>query len=177
MPDTVEVMHDRTIETFAAFLAARQGYYDVIWIARTHNLDRAQPLLERFVTDGRPRIVLDTEAIAAQRDAGRSALTDAAPAEVEAAMRLELANAPFCQSIVAVSPLEAQQLRDAGVGNVALIGRWCEVRPRRAPSSIGPACCSSVRCISPTVQTAMRWTGSCGRFYRWWNSRWAGRRG
>ena len=51
MPDTVEVMHDRTIETFAAFLAARQGYYDVIWIARTHNLDRAQPLLERFVTE------------------------------------------------------------------------------------------------------------------------------
>src|SRR5205814_4694448 len=39
MPDTAEIMHDRTIADLPEFLAARAGYYDAIWVPRTHNLD------------------------------------------------------------------------------------------------------------------------------------------
>jgi glycosyltransferase involved in cell wall biosynthesis len=39
LPDSVEVMHDLTSADFATFLAERRDFYDLIWIARTHNLD------------------------------------------------------------------------------------------------------------------------------------------
>jgi glycosyltransferase involved in cell wall biosynthesis len=131
MPDTAEVMHDRQFDDLADFLTARQGYYDAIWIARTHNLDRIKPLLERATTGtGRPpRIVLDTEAIASQRDAGRAVLSGEASFDVDAAILGEFANAVFCQSIVAVNPSEARKLRDLGFSDVAVIGHLREPRP------------------------------------------------
>ncbi len=49
LPDNVEVMHDRHLRDFEAFLRERRGYYDTIWIGRTHNLARLRPLLERAV--------------------------------------------------------------------------------------------------------------------------------
>ena len=105
MPDTVEVMHDRTSEQLADFLSARQGYFDAIWIARTHNLDRIKPMLERITAGGgQPaRIVLDTEAIAALREAEHAALTDAGSFDVDAAIKREFANAHVCQRIIAVN--------------------------------------------------------------------------
>jgi O-antigen biosynthesis protein len=131
MPDTVEVMHDRTWEELGAFLAVRQGYYDAIWIARTHNLDRVKPMLERMATGSGepPRVVLDTEAIASLRDAQQAALTGVPSVDVDAAIRREFANAGFCQSIIAVNPHEAQMLRDLGFADVAVIGHLCEARP------------------------------------------------
>lgn len=131
MPDTVEVMHDRGIDGLPAFLAARQRYYDVIWIARTHNLDRVRLLLDRLTTGtGRPpRVVLDTEAIASLRDAGRAALREEQPFDVDAAIRREFANAHVCQNIVAVNAAEAQKLCDLGFTDVAVIGHAREPRP------------------------------------------------
>src|SRR5271166_844990 len=131
MPDTVEVMHDRAHEELANFLTARQGYYDAIWIARTHNLDRVKPMLERIIAGGGkpPRIVLDTEAIAALRDAERAALTDAVVFDTDAAIMREFANAHLCRRIIAVNPLEAQKLRDLGFSDVVVIGHWREAQP------------------------------------------------
>ena len=76
MPETVEVMHDHGIDGLRDFLQRRAGYYDTIWISRTHNLDRVRPILRRVLPDDTPgpRIVLDTEAIAALRQAGQAAL-------------------------------------------------------------------------------------------------------
>jgi GT2 family glycosyltransferase len=131
MPDTVEVMHDRTHEELAAFLAARQGFYDAIWIARTHNLDRIKPMLERIRagTGKPPRIVLDAEAIAALRETERAAVARAAPFDVDAAIMREFANANVCQRIIAVSQSEAQKLRDLGFSDVAITGHWREAQP------------------------------------------------
>ena len=130
MPDTVEVMHDRTHEDLAAFLAARQGYYDAVWVARTHNLDRVKPVLERITGGGKPpRIVLDTEAIAAIREAEHAALTAVTPFDVDAAIMQEFVNAHFCQHIIAVNPQEARRLRDLGFTNVVVIGHWREPQP------------------------------------------------
>lgn len=131
MPDTAEVMHDRGLDGLADFLLARQSYYDAIWIARTHNLDRIRPILERTTTgSGRPpRIVLDTEAIASIREAERATVSGDAPQDLDAAIMREFANAHFCQSIIAVSPDEAQKLRDLGFSDVAVIGHLREARP------------------------------------------------
>jgi O-antigen biosynthesis protein len=131
MPDTVEVMHDRGFDGLTDFLTARQGYYDAIWIARTHNLDRIRPILERMTSgSGRPpRIVLDTEAIVSMRDAARATLLGEIAVDVDAAIMQEFANAHFCQSIIAVNPDEAQKLRDLGFSDVAVIGHLREPRP------------------------------------------------
>lgn len=124
LPDTVEVMHDRGLDALEGFLRARRGYYDTIWIARTHNLARVKPVLERGGTDvlGGVRIVLDTEAIAALREAARREALGEAPLDVEAALAEEFADAWFCQAVVAVSEAEAARLRGLGFPDVAVLG-------------------------------------------------------
>ncbi len=131
MPDTAEVMHDRTIDNLAELLAARQGYYDVIWIVRTHNLDRIRPILERVTSgSGRPpRVVLDTEAIASLREAERAMLLRDEQFDLAAAITHEFANAHFCQSIVAINAAEARKLSDLGFSDVAVIGHRRELNP------------------------------------------------
>jgi len=129
LPDTVEVMHDRTLADLDAFLAERAGYYDVIWVARTHNLDRILPWLTRGA-DRPPRVVLDTEAIAALREAAlrRLAAPDAT-FDLDAAIRKEFANAHVCQSIAAVSEQEAATLRALGFPDVVVVGHIRDLKP------------------------------------------------
>jgi GT2 family glycosyltransferase len=148
IPDTVEVMHDRTLADLPAFLASRPGYYDVVWIARTHNLDRTRAVLETL--DPPPRIVLDTEAIAALRTATQIELPSQGgdgqggdcqggdfqggdfqrgDFDTDAAIRREFANAPFCERIVAVSEYEAAKLRAVGIGDVSVIGHMRALTP------------------------------------------------
>ncbi len=55
MPDTAEVMYDRTCDGLMEFLLSRQGYYDAIWVVRTHNLEQIRPTLERIITRPWPR--------------------------------------------------------------------------------------------------------------------------
>jgi glycosyltransferase involved in cell wall biosynthesis len=130
MPETVEVMHDRALDGLRDFLQRRTGYYDTIWIARTHNLDRVQPILQRVLPqDGSaPRVVLDTEAIASLRQEGRAALTGAA-FDRDAALRREFANAALCRAVVAVTEREAATLRALGCADVAVIGHRREPHP------------------------------------------------
>jgi hypothetical protein len=59
MPETAEVMHNLALDGLAAFLHARAGYYDTVWVARTHNLALVRPMLQGV----QGRIVLDTEAV------------------------------------------------------------------------------------------------------------------
>jgi GT2 family glycosyltransferase len=138
MPDTVEVMHDRSLTDLDALFQQRQGYYDLIWVARTHNLDRILTRLERVTTGtGRPpRVVLDTEAITALREAARHRLSDQ-PAEfdLEASIRKEFANAHHCQTITVVAEQEATILRDLGFSDVKVVGHVRDLNPTPRPFS------------------------------------------
>lgn len=131
MPDSVEVMHDSDIDGLAAFLTARQGYYDAVWVARTHNLDRIMPLLDRITagTGHPPRVVLDTEAIASFRDAARAAVSGKHDFDLDAAITQEFSNAHSCQSIVAVNGEEAQRLRSLGFADVTVLGHLRRPQP------------------------------------------------
>ncbi len=132
MPDTVEVMHDRTLMDLDTFLAERQGYYDLIWVARTHNLDRIMTGLTRSTTGaGRPpRVVLDTEAISALREAARQrAFGEATDLDLEAAILKEFDNAHFCQNIAAVTEREADTLRSLGFTDAIVVGHIRDLTP------------------------------------------------
>ena len=108
----------------------RRGYFDTIWIARTHNLDRVKPILEQGGVDvlGGVRVVLDTEAIAAPREGLRLALEGfGQPFDEPAAIEKELANAWFCQRIVAVNEQDARRLRGLGLIDVHVLGHVREL--------------------------------------------------
>ena len=119
LPDTVELLHDRSADTLPALLAERAGFYDVVWIARAHNLRRLLPFLTGLPSP--PRLILDTEAIAALREAEQARLTGAA-FDLPGALAGEFAGAAACAGLVAVSAAEAEILRGLGLGPVTVIG-------------------------------------------------------
>jgi glycosyltransferase involved in cell wall biosynthesis len=123
MPDTVEMMHDQSAETLADFLQPRRDCYDVIWIARTHNLDKTVDALEAWVADCavRPRVVLDTEAVAATRSAARAKLRGESFGLI-AALVQEFSNVDFCDEVVAVNGLDAGTIRNLGIAPVTVLG-------------------------------------------------------
>lgn len=134
-PETVEIIHDRELPDLRNFIEQRSGYFDVLWIARTHNAER---LLEILMSASRHlpinRIVLDTEAVAAPRDLARDALRGkVVKRTLEKSTQDELASAYFCQKIVAVNERDAATIRDAGYGNVAILGHARRLEPGSTP--------------------------------------------
>ena len=134
MPDTTETMHDHDLSRLAAFLRARRGIYDTIWIARTHNMDRVARILERVLSEDPtpPAVVLDSEAVTSVRDAARARI-DGHAFDLTAAIRREFASAGLCRTIVAVSEAEADLLRDAGFGDIRVIGHARTLHPTGRP--------------------------------------------
>jgi O-antigen biosynthesis protein len=123
IPDTVEAMHDLSLEDLPDFLDHREGYYETIWVARTHNLDWIGPILERHFLKAKqpPRIILDTEAIASLRDAGR-ARVNGTVFDLDAALATEFRSASLCNHMIAVTEDEARLVRGLGFANVSVIG-------------------------------------------------------
>lgn len=134
MPEQAEVILDGDVGELRPFLRARGRGFDVIWIARTHNLRLVRSALEAVFPDRaeRPLIVLDTEAIASLR-AGARAAVRGETFDQDAALRQEFAQASFCDRVVAVSAREAQVLTELGVPAVSVIGHTLPPRPGAAP--------------------------------------------
>ncbi len=111
-PDGVEVLHDRDISGLAAFMEERRGFYDLIWICRTHNLGRVLPEFLQAGIDPRDTpFVLDTEALGTLREAGRARLRGAGDFNFPARLREELEDTALCRVCVAVNAEEAGLLR------------------------------------------------------------------
>ena len=127
LPEEVEVMHDRTIADLPGFIAERSGYYDTVWIGRTHNLDRTVAMLPGLAgPDGTmPRLILDTEAVASLRDTARRLISG--ESEGASGVAVELANAPLCERAITVSEPEAELLREFGLPRVSVIGHMVEI--------------------------------------------------
>ncbi|HQT64221.1 MAG: hypothetical protein B7Z75_08925 [Acidocella sp. 20-57-95] len=134
-PDTVEIIHDRELKDLAAFLKQRSGYFDVLWIARTHNAERLLDIL-MAASAHLPinRIVLDTEAVAAARLAERDAILGNTPASsLEKAVQKELASAYFCQKIIAVNQMDADIIKQSGFEDVSILGHVRPLTPTPKP--------------------------------------------
>jgi O-antigen biosynthesis protein len=134
-PDTVEVLHDRSHKEFPAFLESRPGYYDTIWISRTPNLDLIRPVLEdAALVPGRTRIILDTEAVIANREALRAqVLGEPEKQPLQDALRREFYNAWCCQDVLAVSEQEVRLLAGIGLPSVRLLGTMRDLTPTPRP--------------------------------------------
>ncbi len=164
LPDTVEVLHDRTIITLAALLRERQDYYDLVWISRTHNLDRVLPIfLEAGIEPRETPFILDTEAIEAARDAEAAALSPKAkPFDFDAALRREFANAGSCRHITAVNEAEALMLRRIGLFPVSVLGTIREPRlmPANFASRTGLLVVGSIHQADSPNLDGLRWYAS-----------------
>lgn len=131
-PDTVEVMHDRSLADFEAFLRERAEYYDLIWVCRTHNLALVQPIVQTYA--GKARIMLDTEAIATQRSAERARFAeDDEPFDYQAALTTEFSTVDKCERIIAVTHEEADILRSLGFARVSVVGHTRTSNPTTRP--------------------------------------------
>ena len=134
MPDSVEVMHTGAVDRLSTFLAERTSYYDIIWVARVHNLARIRLILSSLMADGRlgARLILDTEAVTPQREALQACLTRR-HYDLDAGMRTFAAQAGICQAVIAVTEAEASLLRDHGLSNITVIGHMIDRKPTPRP--------------------------------------------
>jgi glycosyltransferase involved in cell wall biosynthesis len=130
MPESVEVMHNYSADRLKEFLDGRRGYYDTIWVCRTHNLNRIGSVLQRLRVAGglTERVILDTEAVTPGRDALRARLAGEA-FDLDASMRTFVAAGALCDTVVAVTEAEAGLLRTHGMESVAEIGHMIAPRP------------------------------------------------
>lgn len=134
LPDTVEVMHNQDVNRLEAFLRARSGYYDCIWVARGHNLQKTLPILDAVPGQDNdpPALILDTEALTPCRDAQRALLLGE-KADPGPALRHLAALAARCAVTIAVTAGEAALLHDLGLSNVVTIAHAIEGRPTPRP--------------------------------------------
>ncbi|MBS1085884.1 glycosyltransferase [Gluconobacter sphaericus] len=135
-PETVELIVDRDLSSFSDFIQERVGYYDLVWIGRTHNLVRLLPLLNessRYLPSAGP--ILDTEVIATPRTLERIRVLDLPEPDIsfDEMLQQELDCARFCQQIVAVTSHDADLVRRAGYQNVSVLGHELQIQPTPAP--------------------------------------------
>lgn len=131
-PETVELVADQHLSTFPDFIQARAGYYDLVWVGRTHNMARLLPIMNeasRYLPSG--GAVLDTEVISTPRTLERVKVLDLPkPAlDFDEMLRRELECAHYCQQIVAVTRHDASLVRRAGYENVSVLGHEMRTRP------------------------------------------------
>ena len=132
-PDTAEIIHDRELPDLQNFLEQRSGFYDIVWIARTHNAKRLRDIIEAAARHlPARRIVLDTEAIAAPRDHARLLHRGQKPeTTLKTAIETELRPAELAEKIIAVNQQDAAIIRAAGYPNVAILGHAAPPRPTK----------------------------------------------
>lgn len=134
-PDRAEVMWDRGIGDLETFLHGRAGYYDVIWIGRTHNADRLKPVLAACGEAlAGCRVVLDTEAIATLRQHGRMRImgqTDLP--DLNGMLCYELRNTDFIDRFVTVSSEEATLVSGVVKQDVHVLGHVKTPTPQGRP--------------------------------------------
>ena len=124
MPERAEILYDREFTGLETFLAERGDLYDLIWVARTHNLRRVQGML----AGSRAKIILDTEALASCREASRGG----ADFDLSRALAQEFGGLREAARILAVNEVEAGQLRRLGMKHVSVLGTARAAVPTQA---------------------------------------------
>ncbi|CAI3946067.1 glycosyltransferase [Commensalibacter communis] len=133
LPETVEVLYNRTIHELSEFFFKRAGYYDVIWIGRTHNLQRILPMMgeaNRYIPQD--CLILDTEVIATPRTLLRQDILGLKKDEedtLEIGLERELSCARHCQTMVTVNEIDANYAKATGFDQVSILGHMLDVRP------------------------------------------------
>ena len=132
--ESVELLWDRCIEDVAAFLLERAEYYDAVWVCRAHNLDRISGVVgpNGWGPIGRVRTILDTEALACNREAVQCEL-EGRRFDLSRALKREMKFAHLVQDIVSVSAREQAQLKKIGLPRVHVLGHAMQAAPLDTP--------------------------------------------
>jgi GT2 family glycosyltransferase len=147
----IEVLDPGTIE-LRRIIDERKDYYDALWVSRPHNIGLVvQTFLEQGVEPSawvKGRVIFDTEAVFACRDAVRRLVDGASVdgADLVRAVADELALTRLADTVVCVSPSEELVLRTYGaLDDVRVLGHTVPVRPgpsgfaeRRGVVFVGP---------------------------------------
>jgi GT2 family glycosyltransferase len=136
-PDRVEILYDFDFTDLQEFLLDRQSYYDLIWVSRTHNLNRLVPrLIGAGYNPSKTPVVLDSEAIVAVREAHRLAVAGANVVEtfnLIEELSKEFNEAEICSHVTAVNAEELSLLESLKLPSLSLLGTCC--RPRPTPNN------------------------------------------
>ncbi|QNT78252.1 glycosyltransferase [Entomobacter blattae] len=146
-PDTVEILINNNITNLDSFLKNRLGYFDLVWVGRTHNLNRLLPIFSKcYKFFPFENIVLDTEAVVTPRNfmkyplevrkaekAGISLETLNHPEDEEEELKAELKPASYARQIVAVNDIDKNHIMSAGYDNVSVLGHT--IQPHPTPSN------------------------------------------
>jgi GT2 family glycosyltransferase len=128
-PPAMEVALGLGEAGLAQFLRARDGYYDAILVSRPHNMQRF--LAARGETHRGARLIYDAEAIFAARESARMALAGERVSMLrrQAMIQAEMKLAHAAQTVVTVSPRDAEQLRNSGCADVQVLGHALLAEP------------------------------------------------
>lgn len=123
----VELIHGGgNTETVVRLVEERRDLLDVVWVCRTHNGDRFMGLLKEIQAwPSPPRIILDTEAIAATRNQARAKLHPDGEwdeAQLGAELRTELRSAEFSDVVLTVNERDRDAIRDFVSQDIAILG-------------------------------------------------------
>lgn len=131
-PDRAEVIWDRELPELEEFIKSRSGYYDLVWIARTHNADRLAPVLMQCADAiSSHAVIIDTEAVAAPREHQKRVLRGETAIEqsVEEMLTHEFRHLFMAEKIIAVNGKDADILKKNGFQNVGVLGHMQKALP------------------------------------------------
>lgn len=135
IPQTVEVMRGYGLIMLEDFLRERQGYYDLVFVSRPHNIQYLNSILAKENLLKSAKIIYDAEAIFTIRDYEHKRLNQIPYSEVEfqKAITEELQLAKNSHQIITVSPQEQQQFLQQGYPHVSLLGHSLTISPTPQP--------------------------------------------
>ena len=128
--ESVELLRNHDITHAARFFAERAEYYDHIWLCRAHNLQRLVAALDNDTWSkiSRAHLILDTEALACNREAAQAQLSKR-KFDLARALKREMKLAHLVRDVVSVSAPEQAQLTELGLPRLHLLGHAQIARP------------------------------------------------
>ena len=135
IPQNVEVMRGYGLVILEDFLRERQGYYDMVFVSRPHNIKHLNSILAQDNLLKSAKIIYDAEALFSIRDYEYKRLNkiDFTEEERQKAITEEIKLAKNSHHIITVSPQEKQQFIQQGYTNVSILGHTLSLYPTPKP--------------------------------------------
>lgn len=125
IPHEVEVMVGYGAQELESFLQERQGYYDILFVSRPHNMEVIQEIRKRRpdLLEG-SKIIYDAEALFAAREALRREVEGHPLAEKEKQklIHIELELASYADTVIAVSEAERRYFVNQSAERTCVLG-------------------------------------------------------
>jgi hypothetical protein len=132
--ETVELLWNRDASDAATLLRERATYYDTVWVCRAHNMHRLFSVLEGGDWGAllHAHVVLDTEALACNREAAQARL-EGRNFNLGRALARELRFVDRAHEVTSVNASEQAQLRAFGLPRVKVLGHSMAARATKKP--------------------------------------------